>query len=121
MTADGRCPLLSHSRRCLRCPHCGERVGSLANDFATIERPEIAVLILSLHQYEKTYLIVKHACQLVAVEVLKVLLLLIALVVLRVQGLAVVRTGQDTFVIIRLMGLVTAARSALRDIFSMHN
>ena len=48
MTADDQCRLPSHSRRCLRCPHChyygGERVGSLANDFVTIEWPEIAVL-----------------------------------------------------------------------------
>jgi hypothetical protein len=42
---------------------------------------------------------VKRACQLVAIEVPKVLLTMFALVVLRVQGLAAIGLGQDTFII----------------------
>jgi hypothetical protein len=48
---------------------------------------------------------VKRACQLVAIEVPKVLLTMFALVVLRVQGLAAIRLGQDTFIIDGIVNL----------------
>lgn len=47
---------------------------------------------------ERSYLVAKCACQVIAVEVLKVLLILITLVV-RVQSPAVIGMGEDTLVI----------------------